>query len=145
MNEYQAFDPTSYLEHYGVKGMRWGVRRKRETVDYNKRNKSYSQNSRTRDIVKYGMKAEDRINRRMNKGMSLKSARRREFVRAIGRSAFVTASGLYIMAPGYYNRIAKQAAKTFGKGFMSGYNRAAAERAARRAILKIGDNIVKTY
>lgn len=27
MNEYQAFDPTLYLEHYGVLGMKWGVRK----------------------------------------------------------------------------------------------------------------------
>lgn len=30
MSEYQAFDPTLYLEHYGVLGMKWGIRKDRQ-------------------------------------------------------------------------------------------------------------------
>lgn len=32
MSEYQSFDPTLYLEHYGVKGMKWGIRRSPEEL-----------------------------------------------------------------------------------------------------------------
>lgn len=29
---YQGYDPSEYLEHYGVKGMRWGIRRSRKDL-----------------------------------------------------------------------------------------------------------------
>lgn len=111
MNEYQAFDPTSYLEHYGVKGMRWGVRRVRDRIsDYrsnqkklNERNKHYSTMNRKRDEVLLGSKGVKRINKRMNKGLSYKKAFRREIggqvtknvlsLGAIGAASFLAADG----------------------------------------------------
>lgn len=58
------------LYHYGVKGMKWGVRRKR-----NEYNKNYTEKQRRQDRAMYGTRAERRINRRMNEGYGVKGAR----------------------------------------------------------------------
>lgn len=59
-----------YLAHYGVKGMKWGVRRKR-----NEYNKNYTDKQRKQDRAVYGRGAERRINRRMNEGYGVRGAR----------------------------------------------------------------------
>ena len=59
------------LYHYGVKGMRWGVRR-------NRVNKDYTAKQRKRDRAFYGQGGERRINRRMNEGHGLQGARHYE-------------------------------------------------------------------
>lgn len=64
-----------YLAHYGVKGMKWGVRRS------SKRNSNYSDTQRKQDVTLYGRGGERRINRSMNKGHNLKSARSKEATR----------------------------------------------------------------
>lgn len=43
---YYGFDASSYLEHYGVKGMKWGVRKRKEPSGSNSR-------SQKREIVSY--------------------------------------------------------------------------------------------
>lgn len=63
-----------FLMHHGVKGMRWGVRKDRK-------NQNYSYQQRTRDRKLYGHGAEKRINKRMNNGESIQSARHNEVVR----------------------------------------------------------------
>lgn len=60
----------SELVHYGVKGMRWGVRR----AD----NADYSQSQRAYDKKQYGKGAVRRINKRMNKGSDIQKARNQE-------------------------------------------------------------------
>ena len=62
------------LYHYGVKGMKWGVRKK----NYNEPNKKYTEKQRKSDRDLYGKGAERRINKSMNKGHSLASARQLE-------------------------------------------------------------------
>ena len=59
------------LAHYGVKGMKWGVRR-------NRVNKDYTAKQRKRDRAFYGQGGERRINRRLNDGHSLQGARHYE-------------------------------------------------------------------
>lgn len=63
------------LMHYGVLGMHWGIRKDK------KRNPDYSSKQRIRDRKLYGRGAERRINRRMNKGESVQSARHNEVVK----------------------------------------------------------------
>lgn len=64
------------LYHYGVKGMKWGVRKsKSKTSNYNK---NYSSKQRKRDQSVYSKGAVRRINKRMNKGESISSARSKE-------------------------------------------------------------------
>lgn len=66
---------NDYLAHYGVKGMKWGVRRS------SRQNPNYSETQRKQDVTLYGRGGERRINRSMNKGYNLKSARSKEVYR----------------------------------------------------------------
>ena len=64
------------LFHYGVKGMKWGVRRKG-----NEHNKNYTDKQRKNDRAMYGDRAEKRINRKLNEGYGLRGARHFEVER----------------------------------------------------------------
>ena len=73
------------LYHYGVKGMKWGIRRDRKpSSSYNK---NYTEKQRKSDRTFYGQGAEKRINKRLNKGHGLKSARHIEVQRRDKREA----------------------------------------------------------
>jgi len=76
------------LQHYGVKGMKWGVRRYQNkngtTTSVGKQRRkaeNYSTKQRIRDRKIYGKGAESRINKRMLKGESIQSARHNEVER----------------------------------------------------------------
>lgn len=62
------------LEHYGVKGMRWGHRK-------NNYNKNYTYSQRRQDQSTYGRRGEKRINKEMNRGAKIKAARSYEKTR----------------------------------------------------------------
>ena len=122
---YNPYNPynDSYLAHYGVKGMKWGVRRqqrraaarqdrnawrsmskKERKANRDKRNKRYSNVDRSVDKVTYGRGGVKRINRRMNKGQSHARASLTETARntaiASGATfAAVAGLGLYSMGP----------------------------------------------
>lgn len=84
------------LAHYGVKGMKWGVRRAEKKAALNAPNKRYGQGARSQDKSLYGNHGVKRINRRMNKGKSLKKARSAEMRLQVG--AGVAAIGAYHVA-----------------------------------------------
>lgn len=65
---------SSELIHYGVKGMKWGVRR----AELNKTNDSYTKGQRQIDKRDFGKRGVKRINRRMNKGQTRIKARKAE-------------------------------------------------------------------
>lgn len=81
-----------YLEHFGVKGMKWGIRKKREEP----RNKNYTSYNRRIDYFKYGDSGVKRINRSMNKGKTHVQAAKHEQNRQ--RVVRLTASGIAVMA-----------------------------------------------
>ena len=65
---------SNELYHHGVKGQKWGVRKE-------SKNANYSTQQRIRDRKIYGEGAEHRINKRMNAGESIQSARHNEVKR----------------------------------------------------------------
>ena len=68
-----------YLQHYGVKGMKWGVRRKTESKSAH--NKNYTDKQRKNDRAFYGNRGEKRINKKLNEGYGLRGARHFEVER----------------------------------------------------------------
>lgn len=125
MPGYYAVYNDEALRHHGVKGMRWGVRKER------KRNPEYSSKQRIRDRKLYGHGAERRINRRMNNGESVQSARHNEVVKknrkrkakkvaaAVGSAAVATGGAMaihsilkkYGVNPGMVSNLTEHAVK----------------------------------
>lgn len=61
------------LYHYGVKGMKWGHRKQRDSKNIH--NKNYTDKQRKNDRAFYGEKGEKRINKKLNEGYGLRGAR----------------------------------------------------------------------
>lgn len=118
-------DDEDSLAHYGVKGMKWGVRRKRD-----EHNKSYTDKQRKNDRAMYGNRAEKRINRKLNEGYGLRGARhfeverkersekRKKTARKVRRAvtgAAVTAGSMVISDMLFNDGMGTRAAVDFGK------------------------------
>lgn len=66
------------LMHHGVKGMKWGVRRaekKAERLRLDEPNPKYSARQREHDRRVWGKPVPKRVNRYVNKGLTVKNAR----------------------------------------------------------------------
>lgn len=84
------------LIHYGVKGMKWGVRKKQKTANTKRRYKV-----RDYDKFIYGKKGAQRIADRMNRGVSRKSAVTREFAGQFAKGFLGTSAaigGVYLLS-----------------------------------------------
>lgn len=85
-------DEDNTLAHYGVEGMRWG-QRKRELA---KPNEGYTNDQRKRDQQVYGRGGVKRINKNLNSGDSISTARGSEKLRrdtVLGRNKYVRQGG----------------------------------------------------
>jgi len=69
---------SNILVHHGIKGMRWGVRRTPEQLGHDRKNPNYTEKQRQRDRQFYGKGGERRINRKLNEGQGIQSARNYE-------------------------------------------------------------------
>lgn len=79
-----------FLAHYGVEGMRWGQRKNSDA------NPDYSADQRKRDKQIYGRGGVRRINRNLNAGDSISTARGSEKTRrdaVLGRNKYVRQGG----------------------------------------------------
>jgi len=109
---------SNEILHYGVRGMKWGVRR----AETNKPNARYREKARAEDKHLYGKGGVKRINRRMNKGKSLNKARSTEnkvvvakTVGAVG--AIYAANYLKVAGPVLSQIIAQKAHAKRGEAF----------------------------
>lgn len=73
--------------HFGVKGMRWGVKKQRRTGD----NPRYSASKRAEDELAFGENGVKRINDRMNNGKTHKQASDREIARSVVKTLLIAA------------------------------------------------------
>lgn len=78
------------LYHFGVKGMKWGVRRYQNEP----KNKHYTKKDRYYDERIYGRRGVERINHYMNKGKTYKQAARREMGGQIAKGLTFSAAVL---------------------------------------------------
>lgn len=109
-----------YLAHYGVLGMKWGVRK--DARNSKSSNPDYSATQRKRDRQVYGLRGEKRINKAMNKGDTISIARGREKHRRdkiTGRNKYVrvagkTAGGIAGFAAGQFGAKAAQSTMRVG-------------------------------
>ena len=97
-------EEDSDIVHYGVKGMKWGVRkseyesmsRKDRRKLRKRKNEGYSNHQREIDKIRLGGGAVRRINKRMNKGATYKQAKRREYIRRFATSFAVSNAALWV-------------------------------------------------
>lgn len=81
--------PLAELQHFGVKGMKWGVRRSAQAT-----NASYTPQMQSADRKLHGKRAVSRINARLNNGETRKDALVREDIRN-DRQRLLAVGGIY--------------------------------------------------
>ena len=96
-----SMNHSDELYHFGVKGMKWGVRKKRDKpgkAQLNKPNADYTSRQRITDRASYGKKSVKRINRRMNKGQSHFRAATTEMISLAAKTSVVSLAAGYSWA-----------------------------------------------
>lgn len=149
----QKGDYEVELYHYGIKGMRWGVRRyqKEDGTLTSAGKQRYSVHDKARDSRLYGKRGMQRIEKRMSKGATKKSARRRELARQVGIglavSVAVPVAGLTLSTladKGYF----KKGAQAIKDMYNSRFNVSVLDSSGKvirryKDPIKVGENMTK--
>ena len=99
------YDDQSELYHFGVKGMKWGVRRAKmkeqraRRAELKKPNPKYGKWQRIADRQVYGRGGERRINKRMNKGQSHLRAQATEAGQKVAKGYLAYKAFTFITSP----------------------------------------------
>lgn len=100
----------NYIEHHGVLGMKWGVRKERRAAAVRARNKHYRKNLKVKDLSNaystYGKGGVKRISKNVDKGYSLSESkalesRRRERNKKIAKAAKTIGIAAASLGAGY--------------------------------------------
>ena len=138
MNNYEYYD---YLAHFGIKGMKWGVRRfqsKSGKLTSAGKKRYYTKNQRDIDEAMYGKRGVKRIEKRMAKGRSHVTASAMEMGRQVTTGLLISTAvpaALFDIGTG------GEAHRRLGKMAINAIKNEAAQRAAQRAnkeLAKIG-------
>lgn len=90
IDKYTNPKADSFLQHYGVKGMKWGVSRKSSGL--NSRAKGNTDRMVAEDKARFGRRGSKRINKNMNKGKTRAQAQKKEVHRAMVKGAAVVST-----------------------------------------------------
>lgn len=155
-------DPTmeAYLEHYGVLGMKWGVRnaeskrrlggpspraaarkkkrqaKKAEKIRLNRPAPGYGKSDREIDEAALGNRSVKRINRSVNKGRTVNQARAIETGRRLAESLVVSGIVLDIATDGMLRNVVLNKTKSGLKNFADAK---AAREAGKNAVNQLLD------
>jgi hypothetical protein len=99
------------LVHHGVKGMKWGVRKELEPT-----NPEYSRSQQNYDHNKFGKGGVRRINRHLNNGLDISSARKAELKFRSKRSAAIVGAVFVAKVLLKYGPVALQIALKSAEG-----------------------------
>lgn len=101
---------SDLIEHHGVKGMHWGVRKERRAAEIRARNEHYRKNLKVKDLsnayTAYGKGGVKRISKNVDKGYSLSESKalenqRRERNKKIAKAAKTAGIAAASLGAGY--------------------------------------------
>lgn len=101
---------SDFIEHHGVKGMHWGVRKERRAAEIRARNEHYRKNLKVKDLsnayTTYGKGGVKRISKNVDKGYSLSESKalenqRRERNKKLAKAAKTAGIAAASLGAGY--------------------------------------------
>lgn len=131
-----SYDNDPELYHFGIRGMKWGVRKAR-TAGLKKRNTNYSDKQIVADHIMYGKGGVRRINQRMNKGQTHFRAQVTEAGQTVAKGYLAYKAVQFVTSP-KGQRIAGMA---MSKAFNSLRNRHGQETVSN-ALKAIGNKVI---